>query len=370
MAGGRRGLPPLVGQRRQPAVQRPAPPGAGADGHRHHVRASPPSCWRWPTAAGCSPTTTRCRTTSRTASSGASGLADKEVVDEETAHDRPLRDAAVNALARAPDPAAAPRRRGVDPRRAGPAPLQRVIGVAVLSTVIVLSIVLLVEVDRDGIVVGPGRRLAGPDRHHPRRRPLLGRSCSCVASVMLLAVLVYAIGQPGAERNHVGLPVRVPRAGRRRRGVVPHRRPVQPVRRLRDDADGQLRADHPRRPRATRCASGMTYVVISLVASTLFVTALALIYSATGTVNMADLVGEAGRAARPGVQQRLRRAAARGVRHQGRRCSRCSSGCPTATRPRRRRSPRCSPACSPRSACTPSSAPRRCCSPSTPGRPR
>jgi multicomponent Na+:H+ antiporter subunit D len=33
----------------------------------------------------------------------------------------------------------------------------------------------------------------------------------------------------------------------------------------------------------------MTYIVISLIASTLFVTALALLYSATGTVNMADL---------------------------------------------------------------------------------
>src|SRR5690606_37110764 len=35
--------------------------------------------------------------------------------------------------------------------------------------------------------------------------------------------------------------------------------------------------------------TGMTYVVISLVASTLFVTAIALLYTATGTVNMADL---------------------------------------------------------------------------------
>ena len=35
----------------------------------------------------------------------------------------------------------------------------------------------------------------------------------------------------------------------------------------------------------------MTYVVISLIASTLFVTALALLYAATGTVNMADLAG-------------------------------------------------------------------------------
>ena len=37
--------------------------------------------------------------------------------------------------------------------------------------------------------------------------------------------------------------------------------------------------------------SGMTYVVISLLASALFITALAFLYSATGTVNMADLAG-------------------------------------------------------------------------------
>ena len=88
--------------------------------------------------------------------------------------------------------------------------------------------------------------------------------------------------------------------------------------------------------RLEQVRSGMTYVVISLVASALFLVALAFTYSATGTVNMADLAGRiaelperrAGRrwpvcswscsASRPG-------------------CSRCSSGCPTATRPRRRR---------------------------------
>ncbi|HVL05769.1 MAG TPA: Na+/H+ antiporter subunit D [Acidimicrobiales bacterium] len=40
--------------------------------------------------------------------------------------------------------------------------------------------------------------------------------------------------------------------------------------------------------------SGMTYVVISLLASTFFVTAVGLIYAATGTVNMADLAGKVG----------------------------------------------------------------------------
>ena len=68
---------------------------------------------------------------------------------------------------------------------------------------------------------------------------------------MLLAVLVYAIGQPGAERNHVGFQsVYLVLAAGVSRGV-PHRRPVQPVRRVRDDAHRELRAAHARRtPRA------------------------------------------------------------------------------------------------------------------------
>lgn len=41
--------------------------------------------------------------------------------------------------------------------------------------------------------------------------------------------------------------------------------------------------------RPDQIRSGMSYVVISLVASTLFISALALLYAATGTVNMADL---------------------------------------------------------------------------------
>jgi multicomponent Na+:H+ antiporter subunit D len=41
--------------------------------------------------------------------------------------------------------------------------------------------------------------------------------------------------------------------------------------------------------RREQVRSGMTYIVISLIASTLFVTALSLLYSATGTVNMAQI---------------------------------------------------------------------------------
>ena len=54
--------------------------------------------------------------------------------------------------------------------------------------------------------------------------------------------------------------------------------------------------------RPDQVRSGMTYVVISLVASTLFITALALLYAATGTVNMADLAERHRRAVDGGVR--------------------------------------------------------------------
>ena len=261
--------------------------------------ASPPSCWPWPTAAGCSPTTTRCRTTSRTASSGATGLADEEVADEETdaTTETARRDPTVNAAPRAARSCCRSSARRCRSWSGGPAPRSG-------SSASPCSPTVLGAVDRAARRGrprrhrrGPGRRLAGADRHHPRGRPLLGAHARSSRSVMLLAVLVYAIGQPGAERNHVGLPVRLPRPGRRRRGVVPHRRPVQPVRRLRDDADGELRAHDARRPRRPgahrhdlrrdqprwprRCSSPRSRCI----------------YTATGTVNMADLSGEAGRPA-------------------------------------------------------------------------
>ena len=46
--------------------------------------------------------------------------------------------------------------------------------------------------------------------------------------------------------------------------------------------------------RQAQVRAGMTYVVISLLSSTLFVTAIALVYTATGTLNLADLAGKMG----------------------------------------------------------------------------
>ena len=61
----------------------------------------------------------------------------------------------------------------------------------------------------------------------------------------------------------------------------------------------------------------MTYVVINLVASLLFVTAIAFVYAATGTVNMADLAEKIGGLARRAAH-RAGPAVPRRVRHQGR----------------------------------------------------
>lgn len=80
---------------------------------------------------------------------------------------------------------------------------QRVIGLTVLSAVTVVSVLLLIEVDRDGTIATQAGGWSAPmgitlvaDR--------LTAIMLTVGSVMLLSVLVYAIGQPGAERNHVG----------------------------------------------------------------------------------------------------------------------------------------------------------------------
>ena len=80
---------------------------------------------------------------------------------------------------------------------------QRVVALVALTTTTVISVVLLIGADRDGPIVTQAGGWPAPlgvtlivDR--------LSGIMLTVASVMLLAVLVYAIGQPGAERGHVG----------------------------------------------------------------------------------------------------------------------------------------------------------------------
>jgi multicomponent Na+:H+ antiporter subunit D len=164
---------------------------------------------------------------------------------------------------------------------------QRLIGITILATCVAVAIVLLVEVDRDGTVVA---RAGGWPA--PMGIALVADRFSAillvVAEVALFAVLVYAIGQPGAERNHVGFQSAylVLAAG------VAASFLTGDLFNLFVSFEVMLTASYVLLTlggRREQVRSGMTYIVTSLIASTLFITALALLYSTTGTVNMADL---------------------------------------------------------------------------------
>ena len=194
-------------------------------------------------------------------------------------------------------------------------PAQRIVGITVLGTVVVLSVVLLIEVDTNGTLVAEAGGWPAPlgitlvaDR--------FAAVLLVVAEVTLLAVLVYAIGEPGAERNHVGFQsvYLVLAAG------VAASFLTGDLFNLFVAFEMMLTASYVLLTlggRLEQVRSGMTYIVISLIASTLFVTALALLYSATGTVNMADLANRIGELP-PGVRSAMRRPARGRLRHQGR----------------------------------------------------
>ena len=169
---------------------------------------------------------------------------------------------------------------------------QRVIGASVLTAVVGVAAALLIAVDRDGTIVSRAGAWPAPlgitlvaDR--------FAATMVIVASVMLLGVLLYAIAEPGAERNHVGfqsvyLVLAAGVAGSFLTGDLFN---------LFVAFEMMLTASYVLLTlggRREQVRSGMTYVVISLLASTLFVTSLALLYAATGTVNMADLAVKLG----------------------------------------------------------------------------
>jgi multicomponent Na+:H+ antiporter subunit D len=176
---------------------------------------------------------------------------------------------------------------------------QRVIGVSVLTAVVGVAAALLVAVDRDGTIVSRAGAWPAPlgitlvaDR--------FAATMVVVASVMLLAVLLYAIAEPGAERNHVGFQsvYLVLAAGVAASFLTGDLFNLFVAFEMMLTASYVLLTLGGRREQVR---SGMTYVVISLLASTLFVTSLALLYAATGTVNMADLAVKLGELP-PGVR--------------------------------------------------------------------
>lgn len=180
---------------------------------------------------------------------------------------------------------------------------QRVIGTTTLVALVVLSILIFREVDRVGVVVAQ----AG-DWPAPVGITLVADRLSAVmlvtASVVLLAVLLYAIGQPGVERNHVGFQsvYMILTAG------VFASFLTGDLFNLFVAVELMLTASYVLMTlggRLDQVRSGMTYVVISLMASVLFLIALAFTYAATGTMTMADLAGRV-----PGLPDGVRAALA------------------------------------------------------------
>jgi multicomponent Na+:H+ antiporter subunit D len=166
---------------------------------------------------------------------------------------------------------------------------QRIIGVATLTAVTVVSAVLVVRVDADGIVAVQAGGWPAPmgislvaDRLAVL---LLG-----FGALTMLCVLIYAIGQPGAESTHVGFhPVYLVLASGLASAFL-----TGDLFNLFVAFEVMLTASYvliTLGGRADQVRTGMTYVVISLLASALFLMALAFVYAATGTVNMADLAG-------------------------------------------------------------------------------
>ena len=165
--------------------------------------------------------------------------------------------------------------------------VQRTIGVGTLSAGLVMAVMLLIEVDGDGPVSTQAGGWSAPlgitlvaDR--------LSAIMLVVAALMLLAVLIYAIGQPGAERNHVGFQsvYLVLAAG------VSAAFLTGDLFNLFVSIEMMLTASYvliTLGGRLDQVRSGMTYVVISLLASVLFIAMLGFVYASTGTMNLADL---------------------------------------------------------------------------------
>jgi multicomponent Na+:H+ antiporter subunit D len=168
--------------------------------------------------------------------------------------------------------------------------VQRAIGIVTLTVVAAVAVILLVHVDGDGTVVSQAGDWGSPvgitlvaDR--------LAAVMLCVSSLVLLAVLVFAVGEADAERTHVGFhPVYLMLAAGVSLAFV-----TGDLFDLFVAVEVALMASYvliTLGGRRRQVRAGMTYVVISLLASTLFLTTLAFTYGATGTVNLADLSGK------------------------------------------------------------------------------
>ena len=180
--------------------------------------------------------------------------------------------------------------------------VQRAISVSALAAVFAVSIALLVGADDRGVLVHRGGGWSAPlgitllvDR--------LSALMLVVSSLVLLVVNLFAIGEAGEEQRRVGFhPLYLVLAAGVSASFV-----TADLFNLFVAFEMMLAASYvliTLGGRADQVRSGMSYVVISLVASTLFITLLALLYTSTGTINMADLAVRL-REVDPGVRAAL-----------------------------------------------------------------
>ncbi len=168
--------------------------------------------------------------------------------------------------------------------------VQQVLGVSILVASLFMSLGLLDHVNRFGpLAVHLGGWQA------PLGITLVADVFSVlllvVAMLALLAVFVYAIGQPRADKgafyfHSLYLVLAAGIAGAFLAGDLFN---------LFVSIEVMLSASYvliTLGGSRSQVRSGMTYVIINLVASTLLVTTIGLIYAATGTVNMADAAGK------------------------------------------------------------------------------
>ncbi|MDQ4070606.1 MAG: Na+/H+ antiporter subunit D [Actinomycetota bacterium] len=167
---------------------------------------------------------------------------------------------------------------------------QRTLGLAVLVATVVATVVLLVRVDADGpaaVQVGGWPAPIGITLV----ADLFAAIMLVVSAVTMLAVLLYAIGSPKTRDDALFFhPLYLILAAGVSASFL-----AGDLFNLFVAFEVMLSASYvliTLGGTRDQVRSGMTYVVISLLASTLFVTAVGLIYAATGTVNMADLAGK------------------------------------------------------------------------------
>ena len=167
--------------------------------------------------------------------------------------------------------------------------LQRLMSVLTLVAVAVVAAVLLRAADTTGpavVQLGGWAAPAGISLVADRLSALL----LLVSALVLLAVLLYAIGQGSADGRRSAVAVFHPCYLVLAAGIA--------MAFLTGDLfnlfvafEVMLVASYvliTLDGGAAQVRAGMTYVVVSLLASVLFVTAIGLVYAATGTVNMAD----------------------------------------------------------------------------------